>query len=253
MSVHVAEKPVRIVRKISSTTIKSSLWHAIEEAKMNTALALDLSEVYAWEIDFFGLKKKDSFKVVYDEMFVGSTSIGIAKIHAAVFNHMGKAYYAFAFKQDSIDSYWNENGQSLKKAFLKAPLKFSRITSGFSRSRLHPILKIFRPHYGIDYSAPIGTPVMTIGSGVVILKGYSGSAGNWIKIKHVANFVTSYMHLNRHVVDGARLHKWLAASGRDDVEVGIELLVEANYRVLFFLTDQKAHDGERGARAGSRV
>lgn len=197
MSVHVAEKPVRIVRKISSTTIKSSLWHAIEEAKMNTALALDLSEVYAWEIDFFGLKKHDSFKVVYDEMFVGSTSIGIAKIHAAVFNHMGKAYYAFAFKQDSVDSYWNENGQSLKKAFLKAPLKFSRITSGFSRSRLHPILKIFRPHYGIDYSAPIGTPVMTIGSGVVILKGYSGSAGNWIKIKHAANFVTSYMHLNR--------------------------------------------------------
>lgn len=197
MSVHVAQKPVRIVRKISSTTIKSSLWHAIEEAKMNTALALDLSEIYAWEIDFFGLKKKDSFKVVYDEMFVGSTSIGIAKIHAAVFNHMEKPYYAFAFKQDSVDSYWNENGQSLKKAFLKAPLKFSRITSGFSRSRLHPILKIFRPHYGIDYSAPIGTPVMTIGSGVVILKGYSGSAGNWIKIKHAANFVTSYMHLNR--------------------------------------------------------
>lgn len=197
MSVHVAEKPVRIVRKVSRTTIKSSLWNAIEKAKMNTALALDLSEIYAWEIDFFGLQQNDSFKVVYDEMFVDSVSIGVAKIHAAVFNHMGKTYYAFSYMQDSVDSYWNENGQSLKKAFLKAPLKFSRITSGFSRSRLHPVLKIFRPHYGIDYSAPVGTPVMTIGSGVVIHKGYSGSAGNWIKIKHAASFITSYMHLSR--------------------------------------------------------
>lgn len=197
LRVHVAEKPVRIVRKISSTTIKTSLWSAIAEAKMNTALALDLSEIYAWEIDFFGLKKNDSFKVVYDEMFIDSTSIGIAKIHAAIFNHMGKAYYAFSFKQDSVDSYWNEKGQSLKKAFLKSPLKFSRITSGYSRSRLHPVLKIFRPHHGIDYSAPTGTPVMTIGSGVVVFKGYSGSAGNWIKIKHASNFTTGYMHLNR--------------------------------------------------------
>lgn len=197
LRVHVAQKPVRIVRKISRTTIKSSLWKAIADAKMNTALALELSEVYAWEIDFFGLKRNDSFKVVYDEMFVDSTSIGISKIYSAVFNHMGKDYYAFSYMQDSISSYWNEKGQSLKKAFLKAPLKFSRITSGYSMHRRHPVLKIFRPHQGIDYAAPVGTPVMTIGSGVVVLKTYSGSAGYWIKVKHSANFTTAYMHLSR--------------------------------------------------------
>ncbi len=197
LRVHVAQKPVRIVRKISRTTIKSSLWKAIADAKMNTALALELSEIYAWEVDFFGLKRNDSFKVVYDEMFVDSTSIGISKIYSAVFRHMGKDYYAFSYMQDSINSYWNEKGQSLKKAFLKAPLKFSRITSGYSMHRLHPVLKIFRPHQGIDYAAPVGTPVMTIGSGIVVLKSYSGSAGYWIKVKHAANFTTSYMHLSR--------------------------------------------------------
>ncbi len=197
LRVHVAQKPVRIVRKISRTTIKSSLWKAIADAKMNTVLALELSEIYAWEVDFFGLKRNDSFKVVYDEMFVDSTSIGISKIYSAVFRHMGKDYYAFSYMQDSINSYWNEKGQSLKKAFLKAPLKFSRITSGYSMHRLHPVLKIFRPHQGIDYAAPVGTPVMTIGSGIVVLKSYSGSAGYWIKVKHAANFTTSYMHLSR--------------------------------------------------------
>jgi murein DD-endopeptidase MepM/ murein hydrolase activator NlpD len=197
LGVEVAQKPVRIVRKISRTTIKSSLWKAIADAKMNTALALELSEVYAWEIDFFGLKRNDNFKVVYDEMFVDSTSIGISKIYSAVFNHMGKDYYAFSYMQDSINSYWDEKGQSLKKAFLKAPLKFSRITSGYSMHRRHPVLKIFRPHQGIDYAAPVGTPVMTIGSGVVVLKTYSGSAGYWIKVKHSANFTTAYMHLSR--------------------------------------------------------
>lgn len=197
LRVHVAQKPVRIVRKISRTTIKSSLWKAIADAKMNTALALELSEIYACEVDFFGLKRNDSFKVVYDEMFVDSTSIGISKIYSAVFRHMGKDYYAFSYMQDSINSYWNEKGQSLKKAFLKAPLKFSRITSGYSMHRLHPVLKIFRPHQGIDYAAPVGTPVMTIGSGIVVLKAYSGSAGYWIKVKHAANFTTSYMHLSR--------------------------------------------------------
>lgn len=210
LKVSVAEKPVRIVRKVGRTTIKSSLWNAIEEAKMSTALALELSEIYAWEVDFFGLQKNDSFKVVYDEMFVDSTSIGVAKIHAAVFNHAGNSFYAFAYMQDSVTSFWNENGESIKKAFLKAPLKFSRITSGYSMRRLHPVLKIFRPHQGIDYSAPVGTPVMSIGSGVVILKGYSGSAGNWVKIKHAAGYASSYMHLSRFakgITQGARVQQ----------------------------------------------
>lgn len=200
LKVDVAQKPVRIVRRVGEAAITSSLWNAIAESKLNTGLALELSEIYAWEVDFFGLQKGDHFKVVYDEMYVDSTSIGVGKIYAAVFNHLDKDFYAFSFMQDSLNSYWNEKGESLKKAFLKAPLKFSRITSGYSNRRMHPVLKIVRPHHGIDYAAPTGTPVVSIGSGVVVAKAYSGSAGNMLKIKHNSVYTSSYMHLSRFAI-----------------------------------------------------
>lgn len=197
LKVEVAKKPVRIVRKVGEATIHSSLWGAIADSKLSTSLALELSEIYAWEVDFFGLRKGDHFRVLYDEMYVDSSSIGVGRIYGAVFNHLGQDYYAFSFTQDSVSTYWNERGESLKKAFLKAPLKFSRISSGYSNRRLHPVLKIVRPHHGIDYAAPHGTPVMAIGSGTVIYKGYSGSAGNMLKVKHNSMYTSGYLHLSR--------------------------------------------------------
>lgn len=196
IAIEVQQKPIRIEHKIGSAQITSSLWNAIEESNLNTSLALELSEIFAWEVDFFGLQKGDHFKVVYDEMFVDSSSIGVGKIYAAIFNHGDRDIYAFSFNQDSVDSYWNEKGQSLKKAFLKAPLKFSRISSGYSNRRMHPVLKIVRPHHGIDYAAPKGTPIVAIGSGTVVFKGYSGGAGNMLKIKHNSTFTSGYMHLS---------------------------------------------------------
>jgi len=190
------QKEVKSITSTASGTIESSLWGVIVEKGNNPMLALKLSDVYAWAIDFFGLQKGDQFKVYYEEQFVDGQSIGIDKIHAAWFKHMGKEFYAIPFCQDSIIEFFDENGNSIKKAFLKAPLNYSRIASRFSNSRLHPILKIRRPHHGVDYSAPTGTPVQAIGDGVIIHASFSGGAGNYVKVKHNSVFTTGYMHLS---------------------------------------------------------
>ncbi|MCA1746854.1 MAG: metalloendopeptidase, partial [Bacteroidales bacterium] len=158
-SVHVdsREKPVDIRRLETSGELVTSLWEDFKAANVNPMLALELSEIYAWSIDFFGLQQGDRFKVIYDETFVDSLSVGITKIHAAWFHHGGKEFWAIPFVQDSVLSFFDEEGNSLRKAFLKAPLRFSRISSRFSHSRLHPVLKIRRPHHGVDYAAPTGT------------------------------------------------------------------------------------------------
>ena len=185
------------VTRISEAEITTSLWEAMQNFNLNPVLALDLSDVFAWTVDFFGLYKEDKFKVIYDELYVDNKSVGIGTIHAAWFEHRGKKHYAFRHMQDSIWSYWDEEGNSLRKAFLKAPLRFSRISSKFSHSRLHPILKIYRPHTGVDYAAPEGTPVVALGEGVVTDKGYNKSAGNFVKIKHNSVYSTGYNHFSR--------------------------------------------------------
>ncbi|MDR0661620.1 MAG: peptidoglycan DD-metalloendopeptidase family protein [Prevotellaceae bacterium] len=189
-------KPLTVERKLSEAAITTSLWNAVAEKGITRTLSLDLSDIYAWSIDFFGLQKGDNFTAIYDERFVNdSVSMGVDHIYAARFNHSGKDYYAFYFVQDSIGSYFDEQGNSLKKAFLKAPLKFSRISSHFTHARKHPILKIVRPHTGVDYAAPAGTPVMTIGDGAVIEKKYTSGGGNTVKIKHNSIYTTAYLHL----------------------------------------------------------
>lgn len=181
--------------KISSGEITSSLWMAMLESDINPILANDLSDIYAWTIDFFGLQKGDKFTVIYDEEFVDTISIGIGKIYAAIFNHYNNDYWAFSFKQNDVESYFDEEGNSLRRSFLKAPLSYRRISSGFSYSRKHPILKIRRPHTGVDYAAPQGTPVYAIGDGVVIEMKYKKQAGRIIKIKHNSVYTTGYLHL----------------------------------------------------------
>ncbi|MCF8373024.1 MAG: M23 family metallopeptidase [Bacteroidales bacterium] len=185
------------VRKYASGSIESSLWNAMKEADINPVLAVELSDVYAWAIDFFGIQKGDQFKVIYEEQYVDSQSIGITQIFAAVFTHNGHDYQAYEFTQDSTGSFFDEEGNSLRKAFLKAPLRYSRISSRFSNSRMHPVLKIRRPHHGVDYAAPTGTPVLSIGDGKVVDKGYQKlGGGRFLKIKHNSVYTTVYMHLN---------------------------------------------------------
>lgn len=193
--VYTDKKPVKYIEKEVGGIIDGALWFALRDIGADPLLANELSEVYAWSVDFFALQKGDRFKVLYKEKTVDGESIGLGDIEAAYFEHNGEKIYAIPFKQDSAESFYNINGQSLKKAFLKAPLKYSRISSRFSNARLHPILKIVRPHHGVDYGAPSGTPVYALGDGTVIHAAYSGGAGNYIKIRHNSVYTTGYMHL----------------------------------------------------------
>lgn len=191
-------KEVTLVQTKVSGAIESSLWNAMVNNGYDPMLANELSEVYAWSIDFFGLQAQDSFAIVYDQRYVDTLAVGLGKIYAAYFKHAGTEFYAIPFVQDSVESFYDEDGNSLKKAFLKAPLKFSRISSKFSNSRLHPVLKIRRPHHGVDYAAPLGTPVYAIGDGKIIAakRGYNRGGGNMIKIRHNSVYTTAYLHLH---------------------------------------------------------
>jgi murein DD-endopeptidase MepM/ murein hydrolase activator NlpD len=191
------EKEIKVVLTSTTGKIKSSLWNSLVDADADPNLANELSEIYAWTIDFFGLQKGDSYKAIYDTYFVDDVYTGLGKVKVASFNHGNKDLYAFYFEQNGKGDYFDLEGNSLQRTFLKAPLRYSRISSGFSNSRLHPVLKIRRPHHGVDYAAPTGTPVYTVGDGVVIQKGYQKSGGgNYIKIKHNGTYTTVYMHLN---------------------------------------------------------
>ena len=198
LRIYKEKKPIETLVKSASGVITSSLWNTLEAQALDYNLALTLSEIYAWSIDFYGLQKGDKFRVIYEENFVYGKSIGIGRIFAAQFVHNKEDFYAFRFTQNNEEAYFDDKGKSLKKAFLKAPLKFNRISSQFSNARFHPVLKIYRPHHGVDYAAPTGTPVMSIADGTVIGKGYQAAGGgNFVKIKHNAVYTTSYMHLSK--------------------------------------------------------
>lgn len=182
---------------MSSGFIETSLWNALVDQRADANLANELSEIFAWTIDFFGLQKGDKYKVYYEKTFVDSTYIGIGKVTAAQFHHGGSDLYAFRIEYNGEIDYFDEKGNSLQRTFLKAPLRFTRISSKFSNSRMHPVLKIRRPHHGVDYAAPTGTPVYTVGDGTVVQKGYQkGGGGNYVKIKHNGTYSTTYMHLS---------------------------------------------------------
>jgi murein DD-endopeptidase MepM/ murein hydrolase activator NlpD len=197
ISVEVRKKDVNVVTGSATGTINSSLWNAIKDKNLEPELAIELSEIFAWTVDFFELQPGDSFKVIYDKMYIDTVSAGLGKIHAAYFNHKQEDFYAIPFTQDSVESYYDLDGNSLRRVFLKAPLRYSRISSRYSHSRLHPILKIRRPHHGVDYSAPVGTPVHTIGDGKVIKIAYDNEAGRMIEIRHNSVYSTAYLHLSR--------------------------------------------------------
>ncbi len=197
-SVYAIRGEKEIVTKIDTATgeIETSLWNALVAHQDDPNLANDLSEIYAWTIDFFGLQKGDKYKAIYETFYVDDKYTGLGKVLAADFNHSGVDLYAFYFEQNGKGDYFDTAGNSLERTFLKAPLRYSRISSRFSEGRMHPILKIRRPHHGVDYAAPEGTPVHSVGDGVVIKKGYQKrGGGNYLKIKHNGTYTTSYMHM----------------------------------------------------------
>lgn len=198
LQVYRAQKEISTKTRLAEGVINHSLWMSLKNQGYNINLALDLSDIYAWQIDFFGIQSGDSYKVLYDEHFVDDTvSVGIGKIHGAVFNHTGRDYFAIPFVQDGYRDYFDDRGINLRKAFLKAPLRYSRISSRYSHGRMHPVLRIRRPHHGVDYAAPSGTPVYSIGAGTVVKKAYqAGGGGNYVSVKHNSTYTSTYMHLN---------------------------------------------------------
>ncbi len=198
VAVREGQRDVKIRRQKNTAVIKNSLWGAIMDEKLPYALASELEDIYQWTVDFFGIQVGDSFTVIYDEKFVDTLSVGIGQVWGAKFTHRGKDIYAIPFEQNGKVQYWEQDGGSLRKQLLKAPLKFTRISSGYSNARLHPILRVYKPHHGIDYAAPTGTPVRAVADGTVIQKGYRGAAGHMVKIKHPGNLVSGYLHLSKY-------------------------------------------------------
>ena len=195
----VYEKPVTVVSRYADVTINTSLWNDMLAADVSPLLIVSLSDIYAWTIDFFALQKGDRFRVLYDERVCDGDVIAVDTVRYAVFSHSGQELPMIMFDQkDGGNIWWNEKGESMRKAFLKAPLQFSRVSSGFSYARKHPVTRKVQPHTGVDYAAPKGTPVMTIGDGVVTSVKYEGAGGNTVRIRHNSVYSTAYLHLSKY-------------------------------------------------------
>ena len=207
----VYEKPVTVERRYADVTISNSLWVDMVDAGVSPNLILSLSDIYAWTVDFFGLQKGDRFRVLYDEKMCDGEVLSVDTVRYAVFTHNGSDLPSVMYDQkDGGNIYWNEKGESMRKAFLKAPLKFSRISSGFSYARRHPVTKKVRPHTGVDYAAPVGTPVMSIGDGVVTSVKHEGAGGKTVRIRHNSVYSTAYLHLSKYgkgIVPGKRVRQ----------------------------------------------
>ena len=206
---HRGEKEINITVDTASGIINSSLWNAMVDANADPNLANELSEIYAWTVDFVGIQKGDNFKVVYENLWVEGERIGVGKVLASNFNHYDKDLLAIYFVQDSTGDYFDQEANSLRRTFLKAPLKYRRISSKFSYSRMHPVLKYRRPHLGVDYAANRGTPVVSVGDGQVIRASWdNGGGGRVVKIKHNGTYTTQYMHLSMYgegIKEGVRV------------------------------------------------
>jgi murein DD-endopeptidase MepM/ murein hydrolase activator NlpD len=178
--------------------ISGSLYASLARLGEKDELVIQFADIFEWDIDFFkDLQEGDSFKIIFEKKYIDGEHHGYGDILAAELTNKGNVYRAIGYRRGGKLEYFSPDGKAMKKAFLAAPLKFSRISSGFSRARYHPVLKRSRPHYGIDYAAPAGTPVRTIGNGKVILAGWAGGAGKTVKIQHDKEIATVYCHLSK--------------------------------------------------------
>ncbi|RLD24244.1 MAG: peptidase M23 [Bacteroidetes bacterium] len=193
--VKLGTKEVITLEKTSSGIIYNSLAVSMDDNGMKPQLTNDMADIFAWEVDFFRLYPGDRYKLIYDEQFVDGQSIGYGDIKGAVFEHANEKYYAFFFEQGSGIEYFDEAGNSLRKTFLKYPVKFSRISSRYSGRRFHPVQKRYKSHKGTDFAAPQGTPIRTVGDGIVTEARYTKYNGNYVKIKHNSVYSTQYLHM----------------------------------------------------------
>lgn len=206
----VYDKPVTHERKYADVTITTSLWNDMIASGASPLAIVELADIYAWTVNFFALQAGDRFRLLYDQTVCEDEVIAIDKVDYCIYTSGNFTAKAIRYDQgDKGNKYWNEKGESMKKAFLKAPLKYSRISSRFTYHRKHPVTGKVRPHTAVDYAAPKGTPVHTIGDGTVTMCGWDPSGGgNRIRIKHMNGYETCYMHLSgfaKGIKSGARV------------------------------------------------
>ncbi|MEK6450341.1 MULTISPECIES: M23 family metallopeptidase [Myroides] len=195
--------PVTIKRRTVASTIDGSLSLSLSKEGVDQSLATKMSQIFAWSIDFFKLQPEDRFAVTIEEKYINDTIyVGISKIDAAYFRYRGKDLYSFPYKRNGAKGvdYYDEEGRPMKSMFLKAPLKFFRITSKYSKNRFHPVQKRWKSHNGTDYAAPTGTPIMSTASGVVERAGYTAGNGNFVKVRHNGTYSTQYLHMSKILV-----------------------------------------------------
>lgn len=196
-------RPLTYKIKTIAGKLSGSLASTLRNQNIDASLSKKLMKVYAWSIDFFRLKKGDKFALSFTERYINDTLYdGVDSLRAAFFEYKGEKIYAFPFqinKNSKVD-YYDEEGKALKNYFLKAPLKFIKITSKFSKNRFHPVQLKWKPHKGTDYAAPTGTPIMATATGVVEMAGYTAGNGNFVKIKHDKTYSTQYLHMSKILV-----------------------------------------------------
>jgi murein DD-endopeptidase MepM/ murein hydrolase activator NlpD len=197
LGVEVCQRDVLIEEKSIAGVIQSSLSQTINEMGISHELTNKFVDIFAWQVDFQRLQKGDVFKLVYEEIQVEGRPIGIRNIIGIYFEHFGSGYYAIPFDQGAGTDYFDDRGKSLRKALLKYPIEFTRISSRYTGRRFHPVQKIFKPHLGTDFAAPTGTPIRSVGDGIVEEAQYKSNNGNYVKIRHNGTYTTQYLHMSR--------------------------------------------------------
>lgn len=203
-------KPIEIKKREIGGTITSSLYVNMVEQGVGPDLIDQFADLYGWTVDFQRLQKGDKYKVVFNEKWVDGQAVGVEGIQTAYFEHIGEPYHAIPFEQNGEVNFFDQEGNSLKKAFLRDPLKFTRISSRYNLNRFHPVQKRYKPHLGTDYAAPTGTEIRSVGDGTVVAAGYTGGNGNYVKIKHNGTYSTQYLHMSKigkGIRNGARVRQ----------------------------------------------
>lgn len=188
-------RPQKTVERMIGSKIQGSLYETLDKFGVHDEMTTRLAEIFKWSVDFYKIQKDDEVKIIFTERYVEDKPIGIDLIKAIYLKHKGKDYYAIYFP--STQAYYKEDGMELKNLFLKAPVKFSRISSKFSKARFHPVSKIWKAHLGTDYAAPAGTPIISTADGVVLEAKYKVFNGNYVKVKHNQKYMTQYLHMSR--------------------------------------------------------
>ncbi|MDB4126773.1 peptidoglycan DD-metalloendopeptidase family protein [Flavobacteriales bacterium] len=198
IDVYKGKKPVTVKLKTASGIIKSSLWLTMEEQKLSPKLSAELSTIYAWTIDFFKIQKNDGFRVYYEDKYIDGQYIGIGRLLAAEFTHKGQDFYSFYYKEnENFGDYYDEQGKTLRKAFLMAPVDYKRISSRYSKRRKHPVTGRWKGHFGTDYAAEKGTPIWSTANGTIIAATYTKNNGNYVKVRHNGTYTTQYLHMSK--------------------------------------------------------